>query len=66
MQPRGDEHDPENLGRDFVEEMVKYGIKHVRIDNFLYGGFRYTNLDDAIAEAKRRPVAAIPQSARLP
>jgi hypothetical protein len=38
-----------------VESMAKYGITRVRIDNFCYGGFRYTNLDDAIAEAKRHP-----------
>ncbi len=65
MQP-GNVHDgPENLcseaedlGRDAGEAMAKYGIIRVRVDNFYYGGFRYSNLDDAIAEAKRHPRAS--------
>ena len=38
-----------------IEEMAKYGITLARTDYFCYGGFRYTNLEDAIAEAKRHP-----------
>lgn len=34
-------------------EMVKYGITRVPVDYFHYRGFRYTNLSDAIAQAKR-------------
>jgi hypothetical protein len=37
-----------------AEEMAKYGITRVPIDNFHYGDFRYTNLKDAIAQAKRQ------------
>jgi hypothetical protein len=37
-----------------TEEMAKYGITRVPIDYFYYGGFRYTNLEDAVAEAKRQ------------
>ncbi len=35
--------------------MAKHGITCVAIDNFCYGGYRYTNLQDAIAEAERHP-----------
>jgi hypothetical protein len=34
--------------------MAKYGIIRVPVDYYLYGGFRYTNLEDAVAEAKRQ------------
>ena len=36
------------------EEAARYGINRVPVDLFEYGGYRYTNLEDAIAEAKRR------------
>ena len=36
-----------------AEEMAKYGITRVPVDYFHYGKYRYTNLEDAIAEAKR-------------
>ena len=36
-----------------AEEMAKYGIALVPVDYFHYGKFRYTNLKDAIAQAKR-------------
>jgi hypothetical protein len=34
-------------------EMTKYGITVVPVDYFHYKEFRYTNLKDAIAQAKR-------------
>jgi hypothetical protein len=37
-----------------AESMAQYGITRVRVDYFHYKGFRYTNLDDAIAEATRQ------------
>jgi hypothetical protein len=37
-----------------VEAMAKYGITRVPVDYFHYKEFRYTNLDDAIAEATRQ------------
>jgi hypothetical protein len=37
-----------------VEEMAKYGITRVPVDYFHYGDFRYTNLKDAVAQAKRQ------------
>jgi len=36
-----------------AKEMAKYGITRVPVDYFHYGKYRYTNLEDAIAEAKR-------------
>ncbi|WP_411815975.1 hypothetical protein [Hyphococcus sp. DH-69] len=33
-------------------EMQKYGIKCVPVDYFHVNGFRYTDLEDAIAQAK--------------
>jgi thiamine monophosphate synthase len=37
-----------------AEEMAKYGITRVTVDYFHYGNFRYTNLKDAVAQAKRQ------------
>ncbi|PQA87141.1 hypothetical protein [Hyphococcus luteus] len=34
-------------------EMQKYGIKRVPVDYFHINGFRYTDLKDAVAQAKR-------------
>ncbi len=33
--------------------MDKYGIKCIAVPLYLYKGFRYSNLDDAISQAKR-------------
>ncbi len=38
---------------EITEELAKYGITRVPVDYFYYGKYRYTNLDDAVAEAKR-------------
>jgi len=35
------------------DEMAKYGITRVPIDYFHYKQYRYTNLADAVAQAKR-------------
>jgi len=37
-----------------AEIMKKHGIERVPVDYFHIGAFRYTNLDDAIAQAKRQ------------
>lgn len=34
-------------------ELDRYGIERVPADVFLWGGYRYSNLSDAIAAAKR-------------
>lgn len=47
----------ENEGK--VEEtavkavLIKYGISNIPVDCFHVGGFRYSNLNDAVAQAKR-------------
>ncbi|WP_176594445.1 hypothetical protein [Sphingobium sp. EM0848] len=33
--------------------MKRYEIKHVIVDQYEYGRFRYSNLDDAVAQARR-------------
>lgn len=35
------------------DEMAKYGITRVPVDYFHYEQYRYTNLADAVAQAKR-------------
>lgn len=42
-------------GPEVTEEMVKFGVTRVAVDYFLCGNFRYTNLEDAVAQAKRQP-----------
>ena len=39
---------------DETAAMAKLGIIRVPVDYFYFGGFRYTNLKDAIAQAKRQ------------
>jgi hypothetical protein len=36
------------------EEMGKHGITRVPVDYFHFGSYRYTNLSDAVAQAKRQ------------
>lgn len=36
-----------------VEQMAKYGITRIPVYYFHYKQFRYTNLNDAVAQAKR-------------
>lgn len=38
--------------------MARLGIARVPADHFEVGGYRYTNLGDAVAEARRRQSAA--------
>ena len=45
------------LSIEAVQEMTKYGITCSQTSLFSYGAYRYTNLADAIAEAKRHPHA---------
>ena len=49
---------------NIVEEMAKHGITYSASDVFHVDGYRYTNLRDAIAQAKRTrsPVARGPNS----
>ena len=43
---------------DTADELATYGITRIPVDYFHVGKYRYSNLDDAIAEAKRRELAA--------
>ena len=42
------------INSEAAEAMAKYGITRVPVDYFHYKEFRYTNLDDAIAQATRQ------------
>ena len=42
------------FGAEVAEEMRKFGISRVSVDYFHYKEFRYTNLRDALAQAKRQ------------
>jgi hypothetical protein len=53
MEPATIDPTGSDLSAEAVDEMAKYGITRAQINHFFYGGFRYTNLGDAIAEAKR-------------
>lgn len=44
---------PPTPNKALAKDMARYGITRVRVDYYHYGAFRYTNLKDAIAEAKR-------------
>jgi hypothetical protein len=43
---------------DNAEDLAKYGIIRKPVDFFHVGGYRYSNLRDAIAQAKRMAAAA--------
>ncbi|PAX08837.1 hypothetical protein [Sphingomonas lenta] len=48
--------EPSHVAHDDMEAALKqHGIVRVPADTFHYGGYRYTNIKDAIAEAKRHP-----------
>jgi hypothetical protein len=37
-----------------IEQMERLGIKQVPVTHYYVGGYRYTHLKDAIAEAERQ------------
>jgi hypothetical protein len=45
---------PDTLSSDTSD----YGIRRVTIEQFEFGGYRYTNLKDAVAEARRHATKA--------
>jgi hypothetical protein len=51
------------LSPEDLKEMVSYGITRVPVDYFHCGPFRYSNLKDAIAQAKRQQLSTsvVPQ-----
>jgi hypothetical protein len=54
MTPANHEEASPTVGPDAAEQMAKYGITRVPADYFHYREYRYTNLADAIAQAKRQ------------
>lgn len=46
------------VASDIAEQMATYGITRVPVEYFHVGKYRYSNLDDAVAEAKRQELAA--------
>ncbi len=44
---------PPQFEATLEETLNRHGITRVSVDHFYVGGFHYTNLDDAIAQAKR-------------
>lgn len=42
-----------NEEKDLERQMREFGVKRVPVDYFYVDGFRYTDLKDAIAQAKR-------------
>ena len=43
------------LGADDLHpELKQYGIARFNTEHFEFGGYRYSRLEDAVAEAKRR------------
>lgn len=41
------------LSPEALQEMDRYGIVRIPADSFFYREFRYTNLNDALAQARR-------------
>lgn len=44
---------PDRNGEDIDDILEEYGITRVLVDYFHFGGYRYTNIEDAVAQAKR-------------
>ena len=44
--------------------MLRLGITEVAVPNFLYGDFRYTNLNDALAQAESDKASGITRKPR--
>lgn len=42
------------LSADAIMEMLELGIERVAVDHFYFKEYRYTDLNDAIAQAKRQ------------
>lgn len=53
MTSRQDEERP-IIGQDSTDEMAMYGITRIPVDYFHFKEFRYSNLEDAIAQARRQ------------
>jgi hypothetical protein len=54
MTPANHREASPSVADEAAEEMAKYCITRVPTDYFYYKEYRYTSLDDAIAQAKRQ------------
>lgn len=54
MPAENQDHALKTQNADETKEMAKYGIKRTPVDYFYYGTYRYTDLKDAIAQARRQ------------
>jgi hypothetical protein len=54
MRPANYREASPSTGDKAAEDMAKYGITRVSTDYFYYKEYRYTSVDDAIAQAKRQ------------
>ena len=54
MPPEDPKASKTELSPDDAEELEKFGITRVPVNYFHCGAFRYTNLKDAVAQAKRQ------------
>lgn len=43
---------PDKISAERKKLMTEFGITHFLVDNFHYRGYRYTNFDDAVAQAR--------------
>ncbi len=50
-------------GEDNNDILEEYGIRRVLVDYFHVGGYRYTNIEDAMAQARRSRGRSKPMSA---
>ena len=53
-----DKNQPPPLSPDVVAQMAECGITRVPADYFVYRSHRYTNVNDALAQARREQAAA--------
>ena len=54
MMPGDSTESKSEIGADDAEELAKLGITRVSVDYFHCGPYRYTNLKDAVAQARRQ------------
>ena len=63
MTPTNHREASPSVADEAAEDMAKHGITRVPTDYFYYKEYRYTNLDDAIAQAKHQH-PAVPSEGR--
>jgi len=54
MTPATDKDAGPDVTADAAAELARLGITRIPVDYYRFGEFRYANLDDAIAQARRQ------------